>query len=502
MCIAESCEEGTAMTIFALLFSLPVIATATQLTLGKQHYIKAMQIIYSILFLLLSIYLFFFGDKLTIIHLANWPAPYGIVLAIDHLARLMLLVFSVVFTCINIFSLTDSTLKNSERTYYSGAWLLVLGVIGALTTYDIFNLYVWSEVILVSAFIILSISQKNNSINIWHYAIFNITGTLLMLLAIGLLYGLTGNLNAAAIAQYLTTTSNSLIMPIVTLLFLGLAIKGGIFPFYFWLPTNYPNTSASSTLLISSLVTKVIMLVILRLFWLWQPLQSSSLSIVFIVLACCTMFFGVMGAANEFRLRHILSFHIVSQIGYILLAIFIPTSQAIMATLYFLIHNIFVKTNLLMTSGIIEERYQTNKLTEMGGNLKACPLLAAIFFLSAMSLAGFPPLSGFWGKLLIFKSAFNNHLYIPLIIAILVSLLTLYSMTKIWRCVYCEASSIKSHSSTFKLTKIQLLALLPLLLIPIIMGLYPSFLIPPLQHITDQLSHPHAISNAILGTDQ
>ena len=490
------------MTIFALLFSLPVLATATQLALGKQHYIKAMQIIYSILFLLLSIYLFWFDNKLTIIHLANWPAPYGIVLVIDQLTRLMLMIFAIVFTCINLFSLTDSTLENSQRIYYSGTWLLLLGVIGALTTYDIFNLYVWSEVILVSAFIVLSISQKNNSINIWRYAIFNITGTLLMLLAIALLYGLTGNLNAAAIAQYLTTTSNSLIMPIATLLFLGLAIKGGIFPFYFWLPTNYPNTNASSTLLISSFVTKVIMLVILRLFWLWQPLQSSFLSTVFIVLACCTMFFGVMGAANDFRLRHILSFHIISQIGYILLAIFIPTTQAIIAMLYFLIHNIFVKTNLLMTSGIIEERYQTNKLTEMGDILKACPFLAAIFFLSAMSLAGFPPLSGFWGKLLIFQSAFNSYLYIPLIMAILVSLLTLYSMIKVWRYVYCEPSPVENSIITFKLTKIQLLALLPLLLLPILMGLYPSFLFSSLQHIADQLSHPQTISNTILGINQ
>lgn len=485
------------MTVFALLFILPVIALATQLALAKQTYVKIMQIIYSSMFLFLSIYLFLFTNKLTIINLSSWPAPYGVVLVIDQLTRLMLMIFAIVITCVNVFSLTDDSLEAVRNTFYSGSWLLVLGVIGLIATYDIFNLYVWAEVVLVSAFILLSISHGNNSEDIWRYAILNIAGTLVMLLAIALIYGITGDLNYAAIAKYIAEENNNLIMPVVTILFLSLAVKGGIFPFYFWLPASYPNTSSSSTLLVSSLVTKVIMLVILRLIWLWQPLQGTSIPTIFMILACCTMFFGVMGAANEFRLRHILSFHIVSQLGYILLAVFIPTVQAIVAMLYFLIHNIFVKTNLLLTSSILETKYQTNKLAEMGEVLKACPLLAVIFLLSAMSLVGFPPFSGFWGKLLILKSAYESQLYVALTFAILVSLFTLYSMIKVWRYVYCEAGS--KQYDTFKLTHIQLYALLPLLFLPILMGLCPNALLKVLQHIAEQLDDPQVMLNAMLG---
>ena len=244
------------------------------------------------------------------------------------------------------------------------------------------------------------------------------------------------------------------------------------------------------------------MLVILRLIWLWQPLQGSIITYVFIVLSCFTMFFGVMGATTEFRLRHILSFHIVSQIGYILLALFIPRVEGIIAMLFFLIHNILIKTNLLMTSSIIEERTQTNKLTEMGEMLKACPLLAFIFFISAMSLAGIPPLSGFWGKLLIFKSAYDYKIYIPLIFAILVSLFTLYSMIKIWRYVFCESANMENSTKIFKLTNIQIAALLPLSLLPILVGIYPNYLFSILQHIAHQLSDPQVILNAILGVSQ
>ena len=490
------------MTILvALLFILPVIAAATHLALGNRYrfpLIRTIQIIFSMILLSLSVYLFSLDNNLTIIHVANWPAPYGITLVIDRLAKLMMVVFSIVITCINLFSLTDNTLERSYHVFYAGTWLLVLGIIGALTTYDIFNLYVWSEVMLASAFIILSISRHENSKNILHYAIFNITGTLLILLAIALFYSLTGHLNEAAIGKYLTTTHNSLAITAITLILLGLAIKGGIFPFYFWLPNNYSNTSTSSTLLLSSLITKVMMLVILKLILLWQPLHNHSLSVVFISLACCTMFFGVMGAANEFRLRHILSFHIISQLGYIFLAIFIPTTLAIIAMLYFLIHNIFVKTNLLMTAGIIEDQYQTNKLNKMGGILKACPLLAIIFFVSAMSLAGIPPLSGFWGKWLIFQSTFNNHLYIPLFFAILVSLFTLYSMIKIWRYVYCETTIKTAYQDSFKLTNLQLVALLPLSLMPLLMGLYPNTIFLTLDHIANQMGHSQIISHAIL----
>ena len=166
--------------------------------------------------------------------------------------------------------------------------------------------------------------------------------------------------------------------------------------------------------------------------------------------------------------------------------------------MFFLIHNIFVKTSLIMSSGIIEKEYKTNVITNMGGIIKACPVLSTMFFISAMSLAGIPPLSGFWSKLFIFQSTFKNENYISLLIAICVSLFTLFSMLKIWRYAFCEESS-KKEVINFRLSNNQLIAITPLILIPIIMGLFPDYFINTITVIADQMSNPDFIKNKILG---
>lgn len=487
----------------ALLFSLPVIGASLHLYLSHQKNETATnvcQIILSGLFFLLGVFLFVKGGNLSVIHVANWLAPYGISIVFDGLSKLMILTFSIVMLCINIYSLQDTTLGCNHGQFYAGSWLLCLGIMGSVSTYDIFNLYVWSEVMLVSAFIILASTQKNNIDRIWQYALFNIMGTLVMLLAIALIYGATGSLHMAEIAKQFQSGFTPQMQISVMLLMLGLAVKGGIFPFYFWLPDSYPSTSASSTMMLSSLNTKAVMIVMLRLVWLWQLTQFAWMQNAFIFLACCTMFFGVMGAANNFRIRDILSFHIVSQLGYIFLAIIIPSSTAIVAVLFFLIHNLFVKTSLLLCSGIIEQRYGTCDLSELGQIIKACPLLAGLFFISAMSLAGFPPLSGFWGKLLILKVAYHDELYVALLVALVVSLFTMYSMIKIWRYAYCElADTVFKDYETFKLSKIQLLSLVLLCAVPLIIGIFPNSLLEVLSAIAAQVSQPRLMLDAVLG---
>lgn len=483
-----------------LLFVLPLVAILLELLIRdkKEQLLKILRgiLIFSLLGFSIVIFL---GKSTIIIPVANWPVPFGICLVFDSLNELMLLVFSVVIACVYIFSLQDNTVIPHIKKFNIGLWLIVLGVIGALSTYDIFNLYVWFEVMLVSAFILLNIGPADNTQKIYHYAIFNIMATLLILLGIALIYGKTGSLNYASIAEYMSDSQNTLLFPGLILFLLGLSIKGGLFPFYFWLPEAYPYTSHSSMLLLSSLVTKVVMLVLLKLVWLWHPLHSVVAISFFIFLSCCTMFFGVMGAASDLRVKNILSFHIISQLGYIVLAIFIHTSLAIIAAIYFLIHNVFVKTSLLMTSSIIEQQYNTTKLDLIGQISKSCPLLAGLFFVSAMSLAGIPPLSGFWAKLFVFKAAFSQHYFAALSFAILVSLLTLYSMLKIWRYAYCEPGSHHEDKGLFKLSIPQLSALLPLVLIPLMIGVFPNILLPTLNDIAKQLSHPQKMIISILG---
>ena len=475
-----------------LIFLLPLLALILHLLIPR-HSIKPrfwLQTVMILMWLAVSIALLAATPHPIVIMMGNWVAPFGISLVVDQLAKVMLVVFAVVATCISIYSLQDHDLTERHPGFYAGFWLLLLGICGALMTADVFNLYVWFEVMLVSAFILLACSTQMKPRAMMHYATMNITGTLLMLLSIAFLYGVFGTLSYAGITQQLTLQSSPWATAILCLFLFALGVKGAVFPLYFWLPTAYPHTSPSATMLLSSLITKVVMVTLLRLAWLWPPLHAPFLSHSILAIALATMFFGVVGAANQFRFNAILSFHIVSQLGYILLAIVLPIPLAIIAGAYFLIHNIFVKTALFMVAGAVKQRTGTDDFHQLGTLLKNHKALGIAFFIAAMSLAGFPPLSGFWAKLFVIKAVLSTHFYWSAVVAIVVSLFTLYSMIKIWRYVFCELPN-QPRTNTPKTTGFSMAlysALVPLLLLSILMGVWPDALLHDLHPVLAQLS--------------
>lgn len=486
-----------------IIFAWPLLALMLHLLLSKsKSLIRCVaQGSLVLIWLALTLLLLSLNCQPYVIFQGNWPAPFGIALVVDALSKVMLAIFALVVTCISFYSFHDKAVKSKQPIFFAGFWLIVLGITGALLTADIFNLYVWYEVMLASAFILLVSIDRPKTKSIFTYALLNTLGTLLMLLSIGLIYGALGTLNYADIAQQISSSSSIWNLPIFTLFIFSMGIKGAIFPLYFWLPKAYPDTSVSSTLLLSSLITKVIMVVLLRLFWLWPILHRSSVSSILLYLAWGSMFFGVLGAASQFQFKRILAFHIISQLGYVLLAIVLPLKMAIVAAVYFLIHNIFVKTNLFMVAGVLEQHKGTDCLKRLGSVLKEHKVLASTFFLAAFSLAGFPPLSGFWGKFLIIKSALLAHFYWSAFFAIIVSLLTLYSMIKIWNYVFCEPPENQEQiiSKPFPFSFNLTVAITPLLLLSLFMGLYPDFLLELLKPIENQLSNPQQYIQWVLG---
>lgn len=488
------------------IFALFIIALATHMLIPKEKNIirRFFQTVLVLIWLVLAITLVCSSKNPEVIMMGNWHAPFGIALVTDQLSNVMILVFAIVTTCINFYSYQDIGIVSKHQAFYSGFWLLLLGVCGATLTSDIFNLYVWFEVILVSAFILLASSPKPKPIATFHYAIMNIIGTLLMLLAIALIYGAYGTLNYAGIAEKLSNIHSFEVLPVLCLFIFALGLKSAIFPLYFWLPKAYPKPSYSSTMLLSSLITKVVMVVLLRLAWLWLPIHQTFLTNSLLWVALATMVFGVLGAASQFRFKDILAFHIVSQLGYILLAIVLPLPMAIIAGVYFLIHNILVKTNLFMVAGILEQHIGTDDFKKLGGALKHHKYIAIVFFLAAMSLAGFPPLSGFWAKLLLIQAALSAKFYISTAVAIVVSLLTLYSMVKIWRYVFCEQPQIKknTNSKPIPFSWALTFSVSPLFLIPIIMGLWPDGILILLKPISTQLAQPEHYIHLVLGVNR
>ena len=311
---------------------------------------------------------------------------------------------------------------------------MLAGVNGAFLTGDIFNLYVWFEIMLITAMGLLAIGRTRAQLDgVFKYAVLNLLSTLLFLMAVGMLYGVSGSLNMADIALKLRGAEPSLTLVIVgVLLFCGFGIKAGYFPLFFWLPASYHTASITVAAIFAGLLTKVGVYACFRVFTLILPMETSGLGPVMAVIAAGTMVFGVFGAAVQWDVRRILSFHIVSQIGYMLLGLALATPAALAGGIFYIVHHIIVKANLFLIAGAIHRGSGSFDLRRSGGLLAAHPLLAVLFLIPALSLGGIPPLSGFWAKFMVIDATFGAERWWLAGLGLFVGLLTLYSMSKIW----------------------------------------------------------------------
>jgi len=371
----------------------------------------------------------------------SWPKGMGIALVADKLSVIFLLISSLAALSAFIYAGSFIKEKISLTIFHPVFFFLVFGLSGAFLAGDIFNLYVWFEVMLVSSFVLFTIgasrSQLEGSLK---YVTINVFSSALFLIGVGLLFGLTGNLNMAFIAKALPKVANQNLVSIAALFFLmSFGIKAAMFPMFFWLPASYHTAPIGFTALVVALLTKVGVYSLSRIFTLMVPIQGTSIQTILLVLSAFTMVVGVLGAAAQTDFRKILTFHIVSQIGYMIMGLAILTPYTLGGAIFFVIHNVLVKTNLFFIAGLVGKMYGTHKLKELGGVMNRLPLLAMLFAISAFSLTGIPPLTGFWGKYLLAKGGFetgNTLIIIVTSVSLGVSLLTLFSMTKIWNEVF------------------------------------------------------------------
>ncbi len=364
----------------------------------------------------------------------DWPAPFGITIFADRLSAAMVLVSGILAMATVVFAragLPETAVAGGFHPLFHG---LMLGVNGAFLTGDIFNLYVWFEVMLVCAVGLLMLRRSRAELDgAFKYIALNLFGTILFLLAVGLLYGVTGTLNMADLARVLPGTESSPALVAATLLFLlAFGIKAAAFPLFFWLPLSYHTAAIVVSAIFAGLLTKVGVYAAIRVFTLLFEVEQRALADVVAWAAAATMIAGVLGAVAQWDVRRILSFHIISQIGYMMMGLAIATPAAIAAAVFYVIHHIIVKANLFFIAGAIERAGGSYDLRETGGLMKSHPALAALFLIPALSLAGLPPFSGFWAKVLVIDASFKGGEMWLGAVALVVGLLTLLSMAKIW----------------------------------------------------------------------
>lgn len=393
-----------------------------------------------------------------VIQLGGWAAPYGIVYVADLTSAILLILTGLLATVVALYNFSGGIDERRECFgYHALCQFLVFGVSAAFVTGDIFNLYVCFEILLMSSFVLMILGNTKEQLSgAFKYLVINLLSSMFFLVGVGLLYAQTGTLNFADLSVKLSTLTELPVSLVVVshLLFVAFAIKAGLFPLFFWLPASYHNPPIPVIALMAGLLTKVGLYSLIRLYTFVFPHQMTGTFEWLWWISVATMVIGVLGAVSKMHIRRILSVHIISQVGYVTLALALMTPFSLAAALYYMVHNMIAKTNLFLISGVVESIHGTDYLKNNGGLFTKKLWLSLLFLISALGLAGLPPLSGFFAKLFVIQSAAEIESYGSIFVALSVSVLTLFSMLKIWNEAFWKAAPenvvIDSESSFAK----------------------------------------------------
>ena len=465
------------MMITAFPILIPFVLIILMIISRSVIFSKLTGIAGSILLLIISVIIFYRLDEkaFLVLNMGGWKSPFGITLVIDYLSGLMLIVTSVILLAIAIYAY--SFLSSDQRTtkFYIFFFSLIMGVNGSFVTGDVFNLYVWFEVMLISSFVLITFGNTKEQLEGGiKYLALNLLGSLFFLAGLGLLYGKTGTLNMAHLAEILRNDDQAILMNTSAILFfVAFGIKAAVFPLFFWLPASYHTANITVSSLFAGLLTKVGVYAFIRFFTLFFVHDQEFWHQLLLILAGFTMVIGGMSASIHYDTRKILSYHIISQIGYMIMGLGIYTPLAIAGAIFFTIHNMLAKTNTFLVAGLIYRMKDTFNLKDIGGLLKQSPFLAVLFIIPAFALAGVPPISGFFAKFMLIKAGIDDSQYIIASVAVLTGLLTLYSMIKIWNEAFLKKQPENEYAKTkVKLSFLELLPSLILGIMSILMGVF------------------------------
>ncbi len=476
---------------------------------------KKMQRIVSILgsigFVVLCISLFIqvWNHGTLTLQMGNWDAPFGISLVADTLSSSLVMLTSFVGLAVAVYSSSTIISSRVKFGYFAILHFMIMGLCGAFLTGDIFNLYVWFEVIIISSFILLTIGGEIAQIEgAVKYFTLNMLASIIFLTAIALLYGLTGTLNMAQLAQIIPTIENKGLVNVVALIFfVSFGIKSGVFPLYFWLPASYHTPPASVSALFGGILTKVGVYVIIRVFTLIFPISQLNLDII-IVVAVLTIISGALGAIVQKDLIKVFSYFIICHIGFMIAGISMGTELALVGAIFYMFHDIIVKSNLFLIGGVVQKISGTSDLQKTGGLLKRYPKLSLLFAIPLFSLVGIPPLSGFWPKLALVQATFAKNNYWLLGAILFGSFITLVIIAKVWNQVFAKDAPTGPQLKEFKYFSSFTSAQKSALLIPIVflsmLSLYIGLGAEHLQvlatRIAGELMNIEGYCNAVLKT--
>jgi multicomponent Na+:H+ antiporter subunit D len=377
-----------------------------------------------------------------VLWIGAWKEPLGISLVADRLSALMLLVSAVVTLAVLVYSIGQGMIRDERDTpltiYHPTFLVLAAGVSHAFLAGDLFNLFVSFEMLLFASYVLLTLGGTAARIRAGTiYVVVNVVSSALFLISLAAVYAATGSLNLAQLAGRISDLPDSVSLLLQLLLLTTFSIKAAVFPLSFWLPDSYPTAPAPVTAVFAGLLTKVGIYAIIRTQTLLFP--ASPLTDLLLVAAVLTLVMGILGAVAQTDIKRMLSFTLVSHIGYMVFGISLGTVAGYSGAIFYVVHHITIQTTLFLVLGLVERRGGSTSLIRLGGLARLAPLLGVLFFVPAMNLAGIPPMSGFLGKVALTDAGLEVGTplaYVTVAAGMATSLLTLYAVAKCWNLAF------------------------------------------------------------------
>lgn len=433
--------------------------------------------------------------------MGRWLPPFGISFVADMLGATLVATAGLVSLLCGIFSISTVNFAGRRYGFYPFLLLMMAGVNGSFLTGDIFNLYVWFEVFLISSFGLIILGSGRRQIDgATKYAILNLVATTLFLIATGYLYGIFGTLNMADIARKAPELRGiAPLMTLATLYLVAFGMKAAAFPLNFWLPASYHTPRIVVAALFAGLLTKVGIYALLRTLVMLFPPERTALSGIIIWLAIGTMLIGILGALAQSDVRRLLGFVVVSGIGFMLAGIGLGDPAGLAGTVVYAVHSMLVMTALYLLAGLMRRAGDGYSLNSLAGLYRTDPLMAAVALLLVFAAAGLPPGSGLWPKVMLVQASLGMGVWWLALAILITGLLTTLALGRVFVLAFWRArEEADEETERDRESNRGAYAAVLVICVPIVLiGIWPEPLIGAAQVAVDGLLNPATYVGAV-----
>lgn len=432
------------------------------------------------------------------LHMGGWVPPYGIVFVADMMSALLVLTTTIVGIFCLIYSFGTVGEQRERYYYYPFFQFLLVGVNGSFLTGDLFNLFVCFEVMLIASYALIVLGGTKRQLReTIKYMLINILSSTLFVAAVAYLYGVVGTLNMADLSLRVTEAGQDGVLNVIAVLFMIVfSLKAGLFLF-FWLPGSYSVPPAAVSALFGALLTKVGLYALIRTFTLIFYHDPTITHSWIAWMAAATMIFGAFGALAYSDVHRIINYNVIISVGFIAFGLAAASDSALNGVVFYLLHDMVAKALLFILGGMIVKATGTSSLKDMGGLMKRHPALGWMFFITALAIAGIPPLSGFAGKLLILQGGLQEQYYWLTGVALVSSLIVLYSLIRLFMKVFWGVEKVQPVTTAAS-SKGMLLSAGCLFTIMLVMGFGSEWVYQLVSDAGNTLMNPSIYIDAVL----